>query len=432
MLIVILPLALVCHSDFSKANIDAPNGLLGHCRRVKKCLKEKERRNIVTLGLKMRKSSSTKGNPTFWDSVDSLRMMDEFPLKAYYLDRVMPEQPPLDLERESAFRPSNRTNHPSTGESPGHYKQTGESEMLDFEDDESQQPDDYDDVDHEAAQASPEARSRETYAFLPIRHQEQISGSASTRQQSVMNTPMGPGERSPSITTDGEFSPYSSGAAERALFKSPSYNQSCSSPLLVSGSGGPAPTAISVATVYHPSRPPQPTYHIEGAAHMDISLPATSTPSIIPVNERDIHMPGALITSPQARRANNNPPLTMTHSLPLPFHVSPPLNPLPRAAVLSDRSHGHGRTFFTSYRGSTGITDPPASSSQGDLYNGNLQTGSDIHHPNAKDSLVRDLLPTHILRLQLFPSYREKRCLAHGHQHRIHLSVLDVTDRKGT
>lgn len=91
MLIVILPLAPVCHSDFSKANIDAPNGLLGHCRRVKKCLKEKERRKIVTLGLKMRKSSNTKGNPTFWDSVDSLRMMDEFPLKAYYLDRVMPE-----------------------------------------------------------------------------------------------------------------------------------------------------------------------------------------------------------------------------------------------------------------------------------------------------------------------------------------------------
>ncbi|KAG8965225.1 hypothetical protein FRC00_008721 [Tulasnella sp. 408] len=90
-LIMIWPLAPVCHSDFSKANIDAPNGLLGHCRRVKKCLKEKERRNIVTLGLKMRRSSNTKGNPTFWDSVDSLRMMDEFPLKAYYLDRVMPE-----------------------------------------------------------------------------------------------------------------------------------------------------------------------------------------------------------------------------------------------------------------------------------------------------------------------------------------------------
>lgn len=83
-------LAPVCHTDHSKANISAPNSILGHCRRVKKCLQEKKRQNIVILGLKVRKP---KGDPTLWDSVDTLRLMneEEFPMKAYYLDRVMPD-----------------------------------------------------------------------------------------------------------------------------------------------------------------------------------------------------------------------------------------------------------------------------------------------------------------------------------------------------
>lgn len=85
-------LAPVCHSDHSKANIRAPNAILGHCRRVKKCLQEKKRQDIVILAFKIRKSNG-KGVPTFWDSVDTLRLMneEEFPLKAYYLDRVLPD-----------------------------------------------------------------------------------------------------------------------------------------------------------------------------------------------------------------------------------------------------------------------------------------------------------------------------------------------------
>lgn len=158
---------------------------------------------------------------------------------------------------------------------------------------------------------------------------------------------------------------------------SPSYTQSCPSPFLVPGSGGPAPTAISVATVSHPSQSPQITRHMQVAAHLNTSSPVASTPVVTPVIERDIHMPEALNASTPARRASNNPPLTMTHSLPLPFHVSPPLNPLPRAAVLSDISDGHGRSLFTGYHVSTGTTDPPASSGRGDRHNGHLRAWSE-------------------------------------------------------
>ncbi|KIO22089.1 hypothetical protein M407DRAFT_28364 [Tulasnella calospora MUT 4182] len=377
----------ICHSDLSKANIDAPNGLLGHCRRVKKCLGAKERRNIVTLGLKMRKaktSSNAKGHPSFWDSVDSLRMMDEvdFPLKAYYLDRVMPEQPPLELESESPFRTSARTNRPNIDESSGHYSQTGESEIFDVEEDESQQIDDDDEESYEAIQLSPEAQGPSTYIFPPTCYDQQIPGSAATRQQSVVNTPMGTVEPSPCITTSADLSPYSSGAVEREFFVSQPYPQSYASPFLVPESGGHALTATAVGSIVYPPRSPPNAHHIQGTMHSHISSPATSTPGNTParpVTEGELYIPEVLIpnTTSSIRRANSNPPLTMTHSLPLPFHVSPPLNLPNKYAVLSDKSDGHNRSFFSNYRGSAGMMYPAALSGQGQSYNGHLQTGAE-------------------------------------------------------
>lgn len=43
-----------CHSDLSSANITAPNSLLGHLRRSKKCIAKRDERNIKLFGLKQR------------------------------------------------------------------------------------------------------------------------------------------------------------------------------------------------------------------------------------------------------------------------------------------------------------------------------------------------------------------------------------------
>lgn len=47
-----------CHSDLSSANITAPNSLLGHLRRSKKCIAKREERGVKLFGLKQRKSAS--------------------------------------------------------------------------------------------------------------------------------------------------------------------------------------------------------------------------------------------------------------------------------------------------------------------------------------------------------------------------------------
>ena len=43
-----------CHSDLSCANITAPNSLLGHLRRSKKCIAKREERGVQLFGLKQR------------------------------------------------------------------------------------------------------------------------------------------------------------------------------------------------------------------------------------------------------------------------------------------------------------------------------------------------------------------------------------------
>lgn len=53
-----------CHSDLSSANITAPNSLLGHLRRSKKCIAKREERGVKLFGLKQRKSATRFIPPT--------------------------------------------------------------------------------------------------------------------------------------------------------------------------------------------------------------------------------------------------------------------------------------------------------------------------------------------------------------------------------
>ncbi|KAG8933332.1 hypothetical protein FRC01_009818 [Tulasnella sp. 417] len=408
------PFALVCHSDLSKANIDAPNGLLGHCRRVKKCLKEKERQNIVTLGLKMRKTEKSKGDPIYWNSVDSLRMLDEdeFPLKAYYLDRVMPEvsripandcqrklsfhlagmqQRPAEPESELPFRSSTR-NYPSFNEKPGYHTRTSESETSDVEEDD--QHIDYG-RDYKAVQLLPEAQGQPRFAFPPSHYYEQIPGPETLHQQSMVNKPTGSGEPSSAITTTSvEFSPYSSGTLERNLFVSQPHTQSCAAPFLVPGSRGPASDVNAVATISYPPGSVQIPLHIQGAAHSPMPSPDASTPGSTPVpqvTEGGLDIPEALITNtaPSIRRSKSNPRLTMTHSLPLPLHVSPPLNPPIRSAIVSNRRDGHSHSVLTSHHGSSGMTESPTLSSHRQLHNDHLGAESEGYpYPNLPSNIT--------------------------------------------
>ncbi|KAG9013233.1 hypothetical protein FRB94_003304 [Tulasnella sp. JGI-2019a] len=58
-----------CHSDLSSANITAPNSLLGHLRRSKKCIQKREEKNIKLFGLKQPES-------LLWGSVDDIMALD--------------------------------------------------------------------------------------------------------------------------------------------------------------------------------------------------------------------------------------------------------------------------------------------------------------------------------------------------------------------
>ncbi|KAG8857455.1 hypothetical protein FRB96_005754 [Tulasnella sp. 330] len=78
-----------CHSDLSSANITAPNSLLGHLRRSKKCIQKREEKNIKLFGLKQPES-------LLWGSVDDIMALDggRFPEKHIWAQAVFPPTRP--------------------------------------------------------------------------------------------------------------------------------------------------------------------------------------------------------------------------------------------------------------------------------------------------------------------------------------------------
>jgi len=78
-----------CHSDLSSANITAPNSLLGHLRRSKKCIAKRDERNVRLFGLKQPDS-------LLWGSVDDITALDsrKFPDKNLWFQSVFPPTRP--------------------------------------------------------------------------------------------------------------------------------------------------------------------------------------------------------------------------------------------------------------------------------------------------------------------------------------------------
>ncbi|KIO31810.1 hypothetical protein M407DRAFT_241698 [Tulasnella calospora MUT 4182] len=78
-----------CHSDLSSANITAPNSLLGHLRRSKKCIAKREERGVKLFGLKQPDS-------LLWGSVDDLTALDarRFPDRNVWVQGVFPPTRP--------------------------------------------------------------------------------------------------------------------------------------------------------------------------------------------------------------------------------------------------------------------------------------------------------------------------------------------------
>ncbi|KAG8895628.1 hypothetical protein FRB99_000418 [Tulasnella sp. 403] len=80
-----------CHSDLSSANITAPNSLLGHLRRSKKCIAKREERRVRLFGLKQPDS-------LLWGSVDDLTALDSrrYPDRNLWVQCVFPPtRPPM-------------------------------------------------------------------------------------------------------------------------------------------------------------------------------------------------------------------------------------------------------------------------------------------------------------------------------------------------
>ncbi|KAG8936195.1 hypothetical protein FRC03_005434 [Tulasnella sp. 419] len=78
-----------CHSDLSSANITAPNSLLGHLRRSKKCITKREDRGVKLFGLKQPDS-------LLWGSVDDLAALDSrrYPDRELWIQNVFPPTRP--------------------------------------------------------------------------------------------------------------------------------------------------------------------------------------------------------------------------------------------------------------------------------------------------------------------------------------------------
>lgn len=395
----------ICHTDHSKANISAPNSILGHCRRVKKCLQEKKRQNIVILGLKVRKP---KGDPTLWDSVDTLRLMneEEFPMKAYYLDRVMPDQPPQESESNRPAHSYTAIESPSAEES---WLETTEMEAgvqkLDEEDGGADEAihtlcEDRNSV----APNLPVSSTHMTpHTLLPSNRPTQRSASPALRQPSSVTSPTDAGGPSPSFTADVDLSPYSSGIMEGNLLMPQPDTQSGASLILATGSQEPAPTVSSSATLAATmSHQPQPSQSSRVATHPHISPPVSYGPrqTLVPLPpEEGVSSPSAsdagTACSIRRARAESNPPLTMTYSLPPPVHVSPPLGPLQSLVVGSERIVGHGHGYSNSYSGSTGMVNRPGISHLGQPYHGHIRTGSEgyTHRPFASNVTMGGYTP---------------------------------------
>lgn len=301
---------------------------------------------------------------------------------------------------------------PSSEESSDHgsWLETTEMEA------EVQKLDEEDDAADEAIQTSCEDRSSVApnlpvssthmtpHVLLPSNRRNQSAASPALRQPSSVTSPTDAGGPSPYITADVDLSPYSSGIMEGNLLMPQPGAQSGASLFLATGSQEPVPTISSSATLAAAmSHEPHPSQSSRVATHPHISPPVSYGPGqtlVPPPPEEGVSSPGAsdagTASSVGRARAESNPPLTMTYSLPPPLHVSPPLGPLQPLVVGSTRIVGHGHGYSNSYSGSTGMVNRPGMSHLGQPYHGHLRTGSEgyTHRPFASNITIGGCTPT--------------------------------------